>query len=133
MEALMTAQGWVVNWRFAVLGILMVVCISVVANVATAQIPTAAISGTVKDSSGAVVPGATITVTNTETGLSRTTRAGNDGSYTLPALPVGTYEVRAEQTGFQTKLQTGLRIAVGDEAVLNFSLDVGTVAETVSV
>ena len=97
------------------------------------QLPTATISGAVKDSSGAVIPEATVSVTNTETGIARTTKSGSDGSYRFPALPVGNYEVKAEQNGFQTKVQSGLRITVGQEAVLNFSLDVGSVAETVSV
>jgi len=98
-----------------------------------AQLPTATISGTVKDSSGAVVANATLTVTNMETGLSRSGKSGNDGSYRFPALPVGTYEVRAEQTGFQSRVQSGLRVTVGEESVINFALEVGAVTETVSV
>jgi hypothetical protein len=98
-----------------------------------AQLPTATISGVVKDASSAVIPDATVTVTSQETGLSRTTKSSSNGAYKFPALPVGTYEVKAEQAGFQSKVQSGLRVAVGDEAVLNFTLDVGSVTETVSV
>src|SRR5689334_22025812 len=100
---------------------------------AFAQLPTATISGTVKDASGAMIPGATVTVTSAETGASRTANAGNDGSFRFPALAVGTYNVRAEHPGFQTKVQQGLRIAVGDNAVLSIALEVGSVAESVSV
>src|SRR5690349_20468741 len=100
---------------------------------AFAQLPTATISGTVKDASGAMIPGATITVTSAETGASRTANAGNDGSFRFPALAVGTYNIKAENPGFQTKVQQGLRIAVGDNAVLSIALEVGSVAESVSV
>ena len=66
------------------------------ANIALAQLPTASILGTVRDSSGAVIPGAEIAAKNTETGLMRSAVSGEDGSYRFPALPVGNYEVRAE-------------------------------------
>ncbi|HWP84755.1 MAG TPA: carboxypeptidase regulatory-like domain-containing protein [Terriglobia bacterium] len=99
----------------------------------SAQLPTATISGVVRDSSGAVVPGVTVTVTNADTGISRSSETDSRGAYRFPALQVGTYDVRAEHPGFQTMLQRGLRIAVGEEAVLNFALEVGAVTETVSV
>src|SRR3990170_860597 len=74
---------------------------------AVAQIPTATISGVVKDTSGAVVPSATLTVTNVDTGLNRSGVSGGDGSYKFPALPVGQYEIRAEHPGFQASVQKG--------------------------
>src|SRR5581483_8465051 len=98
-----------------------------------AQLPTATILGTVKDSSGAVVPDAKVTARSMETGQSRTTVSAADGSYRLPALPVGAYEVRAEQSGFQTSVQTGLTLTVSQEAVVNFTLQVGAVEQTVAV
>ena len=98
-----------------------------------AQLPTATISGVVKDATGAVIPGVAVAVTNVATGLTRSVRAGEDGSYRFSALPVGTYDIRAEHPGFQTKVEQGLRIAVGDEAVLNISLEVGALTDTVSV
>ena len=97
------------------------------------QLPTASISGVVRDSSGAVIPGVAVTVSSTETGMTRSSQTGNDGSFRFPALAVGTYDVRAEHIGFQAKVQQGLRITVGQDAVLNISLDVGAVTETVSV
>ena len=102
-------------------------------QMAPAQLPTATIAGVVKDSSGAVIPGVAVSATNSETGLIRSAQTGNDGAYRFPALAVGIYNVRAEHPGFQAKVQQGLRIAVGDEALLNFTLDVGAVTETVSV
>ena len=103
------------------------------AQMAPAQLPTATIAGVVKDSSGAVIPGVTVTATNSETGQTRSGQTSNDGAYRFPALRVGTYDVRAEHPGFQVRVQQGQRISVGDEALLNFTLDIGAVTETVSV
>src|ERR1700722_13252580 len=68
-----------------------------------AQLPTGTFLGTVKDASGAVVAGANITVTNTETGFTRNTTSEADGSYRLSALPVGNYQLRVTHEGFQTE------------------------------
>ena len=100
---------------------------------AYAQLPTAAILGTVKDASGGVVPEAKLTARNTGTGQSRVTTSAGDGSFRFPSMPVGTYEVRAEQSGFQVEIRTGLTLAVGDEAVVNFALQLGAVEQTVAV
>ena len=100
---------------------------------AYAQLPTATILGTVRDSSGAVVPGASLTVRNTETGLSRTSTSAADGAYRFSALPVGSYEVRIESAGFQTEVRSGLTLTVGQEAVVNATLQVGAVGQTVEV
>src|SRR5213593_2332983 len=95
-----------------------------------AQLPTGTILGGVR---GATLPGTNLTVTNTETGLSRMTISGEDGSYRFPALPVGRYEIRAEIPGFQTSVRSGVTLAVGQEAVVNFRLEVGAVSQTVEV
>lgn len=109
-------------------------CLLVLAGrLASAQVPSGAISGTVRDSSGAVVAGATVTVTSRETALVRTVQSGADGHYQLSSLPVGVYDIRSEAPGFQSQVQQNLNLAVGQEAVLNFSLTVGTVQETVTV
>ena len=102
-------------------------------QVAQAQLPTATILGVVKDSSGAVISGVAVTARNVDTGLARSTVAAADGSYRLSALPVGSYELRVEQPGFQTEVQRGLTLVVGQEALVNFILQVGQVQETVSV
>ncbi len=103
------------------------------AAAASAQLTTATISGVVKDSTGAVVPGATVTVMNSETGLTRSSNTAGDGAYKFPALPVGTYEVRGEHTGFQRALRNGLNLSVGQDAVINLTLEVGAVEQTVAV
>ncbi|MSO21624.1 MAG: carboxypeptidase regulatory-like domain-containing protein, partial [Acidobacteria bacterium] len=95
--------------------------------------PTATVLGSVKDSTGAVVPGVRISARSTETGQSRIVTSGSDGAYRLSALPVGNYEIRVEHPGFRTKVQSGLNLAVGQEAVLNFALEIGAIEQTVEV
>src|SRR3990172_2966696 len=102
-------------------------------SLAIAQLPTATILGTVKDSTGAVVAGATLTVANVETGQSRAGVSGGDGSYRFSALPVGNYQVRAEHPGFRSEVRSGLTLTVSQEAVVNFTLDVGAIEQTVAV
>ena len=109
------------------------VWLGVFTSLALAQLPTATILGVVKDSSGAVVPEAGLTARNTETGLTRTAVSAGDGSYRFSALPVGSYEVRVEQSGFQTAVRSGLTLTVAQEAVVNFTLEVGAVTQTVAV
>ena len=103
------------------------------ASFALAQLPTATILGVVRDASGGVVPAVTLTARNTATGQSRTTVSGSEGSYRFAALPVGAYEIRVEHAGFQTAVGSGLTLTVGQEAVMNFNLQVGAVEHTVSV
>jgi hypothetical protein len=94
---------------------------------------TATILGTVKDQSAAVLPGAQITVTNVDTGIVRTAVAGPRGGYRLSALPVGTYDISATMTGFQSGVRSGITLTIGREAVVDFTLQVGNVAEQVTV
>src|SRR3989338_3357020 len=75
---------------------------------------TGTILGTVKDQTGAVLPGASISIRNVETGSSRTTVSGSRGEYRVPALNVGTYEVQAELSGFQTGIRQGITLTVGN-------------------
>jgi hypothetical protein len=109
------------------------VAILLAAPFAMAQLPTATVLGVVKDSTGAVVPDANVTVRNLDTGQTRTGVTSADGSYRLPALPVGNYEVRVEHIGFQAAVQSGLTLSVSQEAVVNFALQVGAMEQTVSV
>ena len=98
-----------------------------------AQAPTGTILGVAKDSSGASIPRANVTVQNTESGLTRSTVTGDDGSYKVPALPVGRYNVKVEITGFKTETQTGLELNVAQEEVVNFTLEVGTTEQEIVV
>ena len=92
-----------------------------------------ALTGTAKDASGAVLPGVTITAVHSGTNDTRTTVTSADGLYRLTNLPRGTYKVSAELQGFRTLAQEGILLTVGDTVRLDFVLEVGTVAETVTV
>src|SRR5262245_25544187 len=92
---------------------------------------TAQISGTVSDPTGAVLPGAEITATQTDTGVMRTAVSNETGAYVLPNLPVGPYRLEASLPGFRSFVQTGIVLQVGSNPVINVSLQVGQVAETV--
>ena len=91
------------------------------------------ISGVVQDATGAAVPGATVKVTQTSTGLTRTATTGADGGYVIPNLPVGPYEVEAGAQGFSKYEQKGIVLQVGANPVINPVLQVGAVTEQVSV
>ena len=91
------------------------------------------LTGTVKDSSGAVIPGATVTLRNTATGEPRTAVSGDEGLYRVTNLPRGTYDVTTELSGFRTVTQSGVLVTVGDTDRLDFTLEVGTFGETVTV
>jgi hypothetical protein len=94
---------------------------------------TAQISGTVRDQSGAVLPGVEITTTQTETGVVRNTVTNETGFYVLPNLTVGPYRLEASLPGFRTFVQTGIVLQVNSNPVINPVLQVGQVAEQVQV
>jgi Carboxypeptidase regulatory-like domain len=94
---------------------------------------TAQMSGTVRDASGAVLPGVTVTVTQTDTGVTRTAVTDATGSYVLPNLPTGPYKLEVSLAGFRTYEQTGIVLQVGAAPVINAELAVGSLEETVSV
>src|ERR1700693_2292398 len=98
-----------------------------------AQLPTATILGVAKDTSGGVLPIATITVTNVDTGLTRTVKTGDDGAFRLPELPVGHYEVKGEHAGFKTETRKGITLEVTDQAVINLTFEVGSTDQQVVV
>src|ERR1017187_1269943 len=103
------------------------------ASIAVAQQSTGTILGTVKDPAGQVVAGANLTAHNLETGQTRTVTTGDDGSYRLSALPIGGYTIQAQHEGFSIEVRSGLTLTVGQEAVVNFTLQLGSVSQTVSV
>src|SRR5207342_2104756 len=91
------------------------------------------ILGTVTDPSGAVVAGAKVTVKNTGTGLERSTETSGDGSYSLPELPIGTYNVTVTQSGFQTFVATGVTVDVAAQRRVDAALKTGEVSTKVEV
>src|SRR5204862_1942464 len=94
---------------------------------------TAQISGTVKDQTGAVLPGVEVTATQTDTGIARTTVTNETGSYVLPNLALGPYRLEAALPGFRTFAQTGIVLQVNSNPVINPVLEVGQVSEQVEV
>jgi hypothetical protein len=91
------------------------------------------VQGTVQDSTGAVLPGVDVKMTNTDTGLLRTAVTGPDGGYLLPALPPGPYRLEATLQGFRNYVQNGIVLQVGVNPRIVVTLDVGTVADAVTV
>jgi Carboxypeptidase regulatory-like domain len=94
---------------------------------------TGALAGTVKDSSGAVIPNATVTAISVDTGQMRTTMTGADGAYKFSLLPPGNYQVKAEAAGFGTVEIPSATVSVTETAVLDVALQVGTQTQSVTV
>jgi len=92
-----------------------------------------AIEGTVSDSSGGVLPGVTVTITNVDTGAERSVTTNEKGLYRAPLLPLGKYRVVAELQGFKKFQGTDIQLSVGQTATVNATLSVGTVSETITV
>jgi Carboxypeptidase regulatory-like domain/TonB-dependent Receptor Plug Domain len=101
-------------------------------SVTLAQV-SASITGRVEDPSGAAIGGATVTVTNTETGAARTVTADSEGNYRVLSLPVGGYEIKTSMPGFKTSVRSGISLVVGQQAVLTLTLEVGDVQQEVTV
>jgi hypothetical protein len=100
---------------------------------AWAQVSTAELNGRVTDSSGAVLPGVTVTATQTATGLVRTVVTDDSGAYLLSNLPTGPYRLEVALQGFRTYVQTGLVLQVGATPTINAALELGSLEETVTV
>jgi hypothetical protein len=109
---------------------LLVLLVSVTTSWAQA---TAQITGTVADSSGAVLPGVSVTATQTETGLRRETVTDERGSYTLTNLAIGPYRLEATLSGFRAYVQTGIVLQVNSSPVVPITLQLGALGETIQV
>src|SRR5262245_26437720 len=102
-------------------------------GVLNAADPTGTLTGTVLDPGGALVPSAKITVTNMQTGLTRTMQSSTDGGFVFPLLPAGTYRITVEAVGFSLYQQSGLVVAADQSITLPVRLKIGTTSETVEV
>lgn len=111
-------------------GILVVMITFAVSAWAQAE---ASITGTITDSSGAAMPGSTVTIKNDENGFIRKVTTDTAGRYDAPSLPLGRYDVTAEKPGFKTEIKTGLTLVVGEQAVVNLKLQLGEVKQVVTV
>jgi hypothetical protein len=94
---------------------------------------TATVSGRVEDATGASVGGAIVTIKSLETGTTRTVTTDEVGNYRVVSIGVGIQEIRAEKPGFRSAVRTGVNLSVGQEAVVNLKLDVGEVAQEVTI
>jgi len=112
---------------------LLLSLIFLIAVAVNGQGTTATILGVVKDSSGAVIPGATIDVKNIGTGATQTGITDEQGRFTIPELQIGEYEATAGLPGFQTAVRRGITLTVGSRTIVDFTLAPGQVAETVNV
>src|ERR1035438_6161450 len=107
--------------------------LALLAGIATfAQAPTGIITGTIADESGAVIPNATIVITNKDTGSARTVTANAEGLFSAPALPAGIYEVRVELPGFKA-LQREATVEVGSTTTVNLQMQLGGTKDLVIV
>ena len=112
----------------AVLGLLVALGSQV-----AAQVTTGMVSGTVKEASGAVVPGATVAVTNIDTGVTRTTVTDDVGRYRISNLAVGVYQIAAEIEGFKKEVRSGVTLTVGREAIIDITLEIGQITQEIVI
>ena len=112
---------------------LVVVCLFAAPPARAQSVAGAQLSGVVRDTSGAAVPGAEVQVTKVDTGQVRSVQSGLDGSYTFPDLPAGPYQLKVTLQGFNAYLQSGIVLQVSTNPVVNVTLTVGTLGETVTV
>ena len=105
----------------------LVIVLTTLAFPASAQTPSGEISGTVVDSSGSVLPGVRVTLTNSGTNAIRLTQTNETGVYVFPAVPPGTYSLKVELEGFSTAQQTGINVQVGSANRFPFTIAIGAV------
>ncbi len=108
-------------------------CLTVSLGIVWGQGSVGTLNGTVLDTTGAVIPGATVTVTNIATGVENRTTTTSAGAYTLPYLPPGTYTLRVTSPGFRTATRENVILRVGQVMTVNVPLELGAVTEEVTV
>jgi hypothetical protein len=109
------------------------VCLVVAAGFMLFAQAVSQISGTVKDSTGSAIPGAQVSVTQTDTGVTRTAESDADGVYSLPSLPLGPYRMEVKKEGFSTYVQSGIVLQVDTAPTIDPVLKVGAISESVQV
>src|SRR5688500_11317541 len=107
-------------------------CIALAAQ-GFAQSSNATVSGTVADSSGALIPGVTITATNTQTGIVTTVLTNESGTYNFASLQPGVYNFSSALVGFQTQTYSAFQLGLSQQVRLNFNLQISNVAQSVEV
>src|SRR6201997_3291079 len=112
---------------------LVCVCLLLVTGSATAQTDQGAITGTVTDNTGAIVPGAQVTLSATDTGLTLQSRSNGSGNFTFSPIKIGNYSVSASASGFQTTTRQNIHVDVQQRLQVNLALTPGQVSQTVTV
>lgn len=97
------------------------------------QVVGASLSGTVRDDTGAALPGATVSVKNSETGAQRQLVTDEAGRYSAPSVAIGRYQVSADKAGFTTQRKTGIDLVVGQTTVVDLTLSVGEIKQVLTV
>ena len=115
------------------LGVWLGMFLLLISTVCLGQITTSSIVGTVTDASGATVPGAQVTATNTETNFSRTVKTNDEGGYRLEFLPVGSYKVEVTASGFQKLVRNNVVVEIAQPTRADAQLQLGQVSQTVEV
>src|SRR6185295_11358529 len=117
-------------------GQVLVVALAVLLSLVSlvhAQTPSGEVSGTVIDASGLAVPGVTVTLTNQGTNVTRVVQTNESGLYVISAIPPGTYDLKAELSGFRTVERKGVPVQVGSASRQPFTMEVGEISETLQV
>src|SRR5215813_8699485 len=97
------------------------------------QLSSGVVLGTVSDASGAVIPGVSIKITNTGTGLSRDAITNESGNYRVDLLPPGDYQVEADLAGFRKEIRRGVTVSIDQRARIDFTMVVGEVSQVINV
>ena len=129
----MSERAWASFGRVAAVLLICLGVVSALPRPVAAQAVTGTIVGTVIDSSGAVVEGAKVVISNTGTGLTRTVTTDKAGEYTAPSLPTGTYLVTAEIAGFKTAALSGVELGVSQRVKIDITLEIGNMTESVTI
>ena len=119
--------------KSAMLSFVLLTVLHATTALAQTRATAADLTGVIRDQTGAVLPGATIVATNTETNVARETTSQADGRFTLPALPPGTYRVQVTMPGFVSETRQALTLALGSLVDLDSSLKVAGTAEAITV
>ena len=119
--------------KLSALWLLLAITVVLMPSLSAQSAGTGALTGTVIDPSGAVVPGVSVTLVSVETNQTRTATTGNDGSYKFSLLPPGNYRVRFSASGFKTAEVASVGVNVTETPVLDRTLEVGSQSEQVTV
>ncbi|HEV2245920.1 MAG TPA: carboxypeptidase regulatory-like domain-containing protein, partial [Terriglobia bacterium] len=128
-------SSWMVSTRFRSLILAAIICTMLLAvpRYGTAQVLYGTVVGNIKDPTGAVVPGATVTVTQAQTALTRQAQTDSRGGYTISTLSAGTYTVKIEAKGFKAFSRSDVPVAINTVSRVDATLQIGAVSQTVEV